>query len=79
MDSITYLGVTLNMDMKWSEHISVIAGNANKVLFDWLNETFGTVFVMLKKLSINQLFDQSWNMRVKSETHITRRIPMLLR
>lgn len=34
VDSITYLklGVTLKKDLKWSEHISYIAGNANKVL-----------------------------------------------
>ena len=32
MDSITYLGVTSKKDLKWSEHISDIAGNANKVL-----------------------------------------------
>ena len=32
VDSITYLGVTSKKDLKWSEHISDIAGNANKVL-----------------------------------------------
>ena len=32
VDSITYLGITLKKDLKWSEHISDNAGNANKVL-----------------------------------------------
>ena len=32
VNCVTYLGVTLTKDLKWSEHISDIAGNANKVL-----------------------------------------------
>ena len=32
VDSITYLGVTVKKDLKWSDHISDITGNANKVL-----------------------------------------------
>ena len=31
VDSVTYLGVTLTKNLKWSEHISDIAGNAKKV------------------------------------------------
>ena len=78
--TLTYLGVTLTKDLKWSEHISDIAGNANKVL-GLVKRNFWNSSCDVKETLYKSIFrpkleyaSEIWDPYYQKDTHVVEMI-----